>query len=191
MPVPLLSLRCPPIAMRPAHVLALARLVVLSGSPSGRYVDLVKSLPEDIAAETLSNALKLKYAATSAEEGRQFAVSCGQALLGEATFGADRVAALEIIACVRGQSVQKTNALFSPSPSRIAMRASPMRGRAPTLYHGHPCPSFWQGPDFTLGTAKCVPLREGERGGGIGRGWACSPWSRCYRLCYVGQCSAC
>ena len=26
--------------------------------------------------------------------------------------------------------------------------------RLHTLYHGHPCPSFWQGPEFTPGIAR-------------------------------------
>ena len=38
----------------------------------------------------------------------------------------------------------------------------------PTLYHGHPCPSFWLGPELTLGLG-CPSARRGERGW-----WHCS-----------------
>ena len=31
-----------------------------------------------------------------------------------------------------------------------------------TLYHGHPCPSFWLGPEFPLGIARLSFRQEGR-----------------------------
>ena len=31
-----------------------------------------------------------------------------------------------------------------------------------TLYHGHPCPSFWLGPELSLGIARLSLRQEGR-----------------------------
>ena len=39
----------------------------------------------------------------------------------------------------------------------------PPLGPVPTLYHGHPCPSFWLGPEFPLGMTARLSLRQEGR----------------------------